>query len=324
MDIPADTYQQRFHARWGHLTQPHVRALAWLLDAPDLLDPDDPHWEGRIASVGAMSPDVVAWLDALDADPSALLTALGERSYTRLGLYAEKLMAFYYQSQGMLVAHGVQVRAARDNTVGEFDFLLDAGPEGVEHIEFATKLYLLEGEAAARFDTFVGPNLADSLGLKMRKIFQRQLTLGQHPAAQPLLPRPVVRARALVKGWLFYPLGTEQVIGGISPRHCRGFWCALSELDRLAGTRFVVLPRLEWLAPYRSGDRDAAIDGAELAVRLAAQFDQALMPVLVAAVREQDGVLAECWRGFVVPDDWRARAAVRRKIFSAPDADAPS
>ena len=67
-----------------------------------------------------------------------------------------------------------------------------------EHIEFATKFYLLQGEADKEFDALVGPNLADSLGAKMRKIFERQLELGAHPAAQPLLPRPVAQARALV------------------------------------------------------------------------------------------------------------------------------
>nr|WP_308622168.1 DUF1853 family protein [Massilia sp. Se16.2.3] len=49
--------------------------------------------------------------------------------------------------------------------------MLDAGPDGAEHIEFATKFYLLQGEAGDRFDALVGPNLADSLGAKMRKIF---------------------------------------------------------------------------------------------------------------------------------------------------------
>lgn len=29
------SYQARFARRWGHLTRPHVRALAWLLDSPD-------------------------------------------------------------------------------------------------------------------------------------------------------------------------------------------------------------------------------------------------------------------------------------------------
>jgi hypothetical protein len=33
--------------------------------------------------------------------------------------------------------------------------------------------------------------------------------------------------------------------------------------------------------------------------------------VLVAAVQEQGGIAAEVARGFVVPDDWRERAAMR-------------
>jgi len=310
MAVPADPYQARFAQRFGHLRQPHVRALAWLLDAPDLLDPHDPHWEGRIASIGALAPATLAWLDALDADPAPLLAALGERVYTRLGLYAEKLMAFYYREQGVLVAHGLQVRAAHNVTVGEFDFLFDDGLGGLEHIELATKFYLLEGEAAARFDTFVGPNLADSLGAKMRKIVTRQLALGSHPAAAAVLPRPVKQARALVKGWLFYPAGVVAAMAGIGPAHCRGFWCALAELEQMEEERFVILPRLQWLAPYRG--QDSALGRAQLQAALAERFDAAPMPVLVAAVREEEGMWVETGRGFIVPDNWRARAAARR------------
>jgi hypothetical protein len=317
MAAPADTCtcQERFERRWGRLVHPHVRALAWLLDAPDLLDPNDPHWQGRIASLGVLGPETDAWLAALDRDPSALDAELGERVYTRLGLYAEKLMAFYYRAHGMLVAHGLQVRAGANNTVGEFDFLLDAGPDAVEHIEFATKFYLLEGEAATRFDTFVGPNLADSLGAKMRKIFDKQLALGQHRAAQALLPRPVKLARALIKGWLFYPAGAQVATDGISAQHCRGFWCALDEVGNLQGEQFVVLPRLQWLAPYRARSTKALLTKYEMKAQLSALFEVTPMPVLVACVREDGGVLLETGRGFIVPDNWRARAAMRQKLL---------
>ena len=307
MDDLPDTYQAHFARRWGHLRQPHVRTLAWLLDAPDLLDPHDPHWEHKIASLGEVRADVARWLEQLDADPTALEASLGERAYTRLGLYAEKLMAFYFRERGELVAHGLQVRSSRNDTVGEFDFLLDAGEGGVEHIEFATKFYLLEGTSASRFDTFVGPNLADSLGAKMRKIFTRQLELGLHPAAQALLDRPVIRARALVKGWLFYPAGGHQPMGGISAQHCRGFWCALADVASLEADRFVVLPRMQWLAPYRGDGSDAVMGKEDLHAALAG----AEMPSLVAAVREEGGDIIETARGFIVPDNWRARAALR-------------
>jgi hypothetical protein len=314
MAAPADTYQAGFQRRFGHLVQPHVRALAWLLDAPDLLDPLDPHWQGRIASLGVLAPEVDAWLSRVDRDPSGLNAELGERVYSRLGLYAEKLMAFYYREHGMLVAHGLQVRAAKNDTVGEFDFLLDAGPDAVDHIEFATKFYLLEGESASRFDTFVGPNLADSLGAKMRKIFDKQLALGQHPAAQDILPRPVASAKALVKGWLFYPAGSQQPMGGISAQHCRGFWCAVDEVGALEAEQFVVLPRLQWLAPYRSRSSKGLFTKYGLKAELSAQFESVPMPVLVAAVVEENGGLVETGRGFIVPDDWRAKAAFRQKL----------
>jgi hypothetical protein len=315
MDMPADDYQAYFARRWGHLRDARVRALAWLLDAPDLLDVHDPHWQGRIATLGPVTPQTEAWLAALDADPARLDAALGGKAVSRLGLYAEKLMAFYFAGQGRLVAHGLQVRASRNDTVGEFDFLLDAGPDGVEHIEFATKFYLLHGERggddAAAFDTFVGPNLADSLGRKMRKVFERQLALGAHPAAQAILPRPVTAARALIKGWLFYPAGTYRTMKGIAARHCRGFWCALGETGMLDSERFLILPRLQWLAPFRADSATWMLDRAQLQAELADHFAHNDAPVLVALVREgQDGIV-ETDRGFIVPDDWRQRADAR-------------
>ena len=324
MSVPADNYQHGFAQRWGQLAQPHVRALAWLLHAPDLLDPADPHWEGRIASLGVLPAAVDDWLIRLDADPARLLDVLGTRNYTRLGLYAEKLMAFYFQEHGQLVAHGLQVRASRNDTVGEFDFLLDHGDGGLEHIEFATKFYLLEGAAASRFDTFVGPNLADSLGAKMRKIFDKQLALGQHPAAQAVLPRPVTRARALVKGWLFYPSGAGQAMNGISGQHCRGFWCALDDVAALTPDAWVILPRLQWLAPFRSLDEAGLLTREQLQATLAEKFGAVPMPVLVAAVRVLDGGLVETERGFIVPNDWRVRAAFRQKIVSSESGGEPA
>jgi hypothetical protein len=318
MDAPADTYQQGFHRRWGHLRRARVRALAWLLDAPDLLDANDPLWAGRIATTGPVSPEVADWLERLDHDPSALDEALGAKMHTRLGLYAEKLMAFYFQQHGRLVAHGLQVRASRNDTIGEFDFLLEDGPDAVEHIEFATKFYLLDGEGGQQFDALVGPNLADSLGLKMRKVFERQLSLGGHPAAQALLPRPVSRARALVKGWLFYPSGSWPGMRGIAAGHCRGFWCALDEIEGLAGEEFLMLPRLQWLAPFRAASATWMLNRAQLHAELSAQFETSSTPVLVSVVRHTPGQIEEIERGFIVPNDWRERAAARRMVKAVP------
>lgn len=303
-DAAAGTFQARFERRWGHLTHPRVRALAWLLDSPDLLDPSSGHWGGRIASLAPVTPSVISWLGALQDDPSPLDVALGPKFYSRLGLYAEKLLAFYFEQQGLLQAHGLQVQMNRNDTVGEFDFLLRDG-DGLLHWEFATKFYLLEGAPdPGVFNHLIGPNLADTLGLKMRKILDKQLALSRHPAAQGLLAQPVRAAQALVKGWLFYAPDATPALDGISQNHGHGFWCTPTQLP---AQRYVVLPRLQWLAPFKG--RDVEVLHVEaLRARL---FDLA-QPVMVATVDTVEGWEVECMRGFVVPPDWTQQAAARR------------
>jgi hypothetical protein len=308
-------YQAAFHQRWHTLHDPHVRSLAWLLEAPDLLDAGSPLWQGKIASLPASAAiDAAAWLQQLDASPAALHAFLAIQRFTRLGRYAEKLLAWYFQQQGCLFAHGVQVQAGKNETIGEFDFLLRQG-DALLHWEFATKFYLLQASTPQQVslpstEYFIGPNLADTLGAKMRKILQRQLALGQHPAAQPHLPQPLAAAQALIRGWLFYrrdePLRSAEL--GISANHCRGWWCSLQELSEHADELYcAVLPRLAWLAPARL-PLSAGMTRAALQAKLAEQFASDAMPVMVVNLTMRDGVLLETERGFVVPDDWRERA----------------
>lgn len=307
------SFQTRFHRRWGHLNDPHVRALAWLLDAPDLLNPDARQWKGQIATLGAEpAGGHEAWLSELDGSPAELHAYLNVQPFSRLGRYAEKLMAFYFQHCGILVAHGVQVRAGANGTVGEFDFLLQDGAALV-HWEFAIKFYLLESTGAGRdADYFVGPNLADTLGAKMCKILDRQLSLGKHPAAQIHLPLPIASAQALIKGWLFYHDNDRPATQplGISDAHCRGFWCTLAELDAVPGERYSILPRLRWLAPARL-DWDQALDRQSIQETLRSHFAHDTMPVMVAVVARHGEHAVETDRGFIVPDDWRVRAGQR-------------
>ncbi|MEN3364820.1 MAG: uncharacterized protein V7606_2094 [Burkholderiales bacterium] len=305
------SFQAQFHRRWNHLNDPHVRALAWLLDAPDLLDGNAPQWRGRIATLGPVGPETLEWLNALDRAPESLNAYLGAQPYTRLGRYAEKLMAFYFTHQETLVAHGLQVRAAKNDTIGEFDFLLRQEGELV-HWEFASKFYLLETSGGGtEADDFVGPNLADTLGAKVRKIMERQLSLSQHPAAQALLPEPITVARALVKGWLFYYGQTPVVHSmGVSSPHCRGFWCTVEELGGMAAEQYMILPRLSWLAPAKATEEDC-LSRQNLEAILAARFEKDSMPVMVAIVEAQGDCVLEVDRGFIVPDDWPSRAGAR-------------
>ena len=324
MDAEASTFQRQFHARWYFLRDPHVRALAWLLDAPDLLDPESARWEGKIARLPEHAADAARdWLRALEDEPELLSTSLELNPFTRLGRYAEKLLASYFAHQKQLVAHGMQVRAGKEETVGEFDFLLSDGVR-LLHWEFATKFYLLCSSDPAwasvqTADYFVGPNLADTLGAKMRKILDRQLSLGQHPAAQALLQRPVDQAQALLRGWLFYRRGEEipsQRLG-IEINHCRGWWCTLGEIDTHLGESCAVLPRLAWLAPARMAD-DGVLRRSQLHQQLRVQFQEDPMPVMVASLMRDDDAWLESDRGFIVPDDWQGKAGKKLRGLTAP------
>lgn len=293
-----------------------MRALAWLLFAPDLLDVHAPQWSGKIGTLPEnLLDDVDDWLQHLDRQPDVLHSYLNLQAFARLGRYAEKLMAFFLEQKGVLFAHGVQVRAGKNSTIGEFDFLLRI-KEQLIHWEFATKFYLLESSGAGEdADYFVGPNLADTLGAKMHKILDRQLLLSSHPAAQIHLPEPVSCAQALVKGWLFYPEDEMQQssLFGTSAEHCRGFWCTFSETMNLNAERYAILPRLQWLAPAKLALQQT-MDKQALQNYLAQYFIDDTMPVLVALLDVNGEIALETNRGFIVPDDWRTRAGQRVQL----------
>lgn len=317
LGLTGRVYAAAFHQRWHQLNNPHVRALAWLLEAPNLLSPQAPRWQGKIASLAPnVADEVSSWLVALDAQPEALEQHLAVHRYTRLGRYAEHLLVWYFKHIGTLYAHSVQVRADKNETIGEFDFLLWQD-QTLWHWEFATKFYLLCSSdpiyaKVQQADYFVGPNLADTLGAKMRKILDRQLLLGQHPAAAQWLPQPLAGAQALVKGWLFYRRGEVPAIEavGVSATHCRGWWCTLAELENHLGAHAALLPRITWLAPARFAQDQIELK-AQLQQRIAQAFASDPTPVMVASFEQGEGAWFETERGFVVPDHWQAAAAQR-------------
>lgn len=319
LSMPPSAHQRSFHFRWGHLRDPHVRDLAWLLDSPNLLDDGAPQWQGKIASLAPDAASRVAdWLTAIDQSPGELHALLDIGPFTRLGRYAEKLLVFYFRHCGTLAAHGMQVRADKGETIGEFDFLLREGGRLV-HWELATKFYLLaEKHDTVVADYFIGPNLADTLHAKMQKILMRQLALAEHPAAQAVLAEPVMEAKAFIKGWLFLPpdyLGAT-VSAGVSADYCRGNWVPLSRWLARPVLRYHPLPRLQWLAPKQASDAEV-IDGAALQTFLMQSFARDSAPVMVAALErhEQEKGGEKCWREisrtFIVPDDWRRQALER-------------
>ena len=313
-----ETYQALFHAEWHNLRDPHVRSLAWMICSPSILAKDSPVWKRQIADL--VLPDQTKlrnWLADLDLRPTELHEALALHKHRRLGHYAENLLAFYLKHQNVLYAHGLQVHEDGISTLGEFDFLLRL-PEGLLHWEIATKFYLFEfgDDPAHQADLFdyLGPNLADTLGAKMDKIFNQQLALSQHPVAQKLLPERVMGARALIKGWLFYHYSTASlaVVEGIADPHCRGYWWTLDDVRQLSISHFLILERLQWLAPVQT-NLSEVMEKRQLQEALHRHFQCDNSPVMLAIMRKNGEVMQEFCRGMVVPDDWLLRAKEKRQ-----------
>ncbi|RKP52732.1 DUF1853 family protein [Trinickia fusca] len=312
------------------LRESAVRDLAWLLFSPHLLRAQPPR--GELATVFETADEAAAtsaWLHELERDVAPLHEAIAVLRVVRLGRYAECLLAHFlrYGPAVRLVAANVALRRA-GRTLGECDFLVETASGRRLHWELAVKCYLHVGSAQATLADYVGPNLQDRFDLKLAHLLDHQLPLSARDEFATLGHVGPWDAQMLVKGWLFYrwdpvrngltaaPAETTEVdiAGPIDPAHARGFWTTHEQWPRLAAAhpacRWVVLPRLAWLAPRRdveAGSADEAMlgDVATLAERLTQQAS----PTMVAGfVNEGGGRWCERLRGFVVPDAWPAQA----------------
>ena len=313
-----ENFQKLFHQQWQDLHDPHVRSLAWMLTAPSMLAKDSTVWHHQIANLILPEKSKLhAWLLALDQQPTELHEALALHKHRRLGHYAENLLAFYLKHAGLLYLHGLQVHEDNFSTIGEFDFLLN-DPDGLLHWEIATKFYLFEPvnelSHQANLADYLGPNLADTLAAKMDKIFRQQLALSHHIAAQKLLPKRVIAAKALIKGWLFYRNQrlSQMPIEGIAEDHCRGYWWTLEDIDRLTIPYFLILERLQWLAPAQTR-HDMVMEQGQLHNAIFRHFQRDNAPVMLALMTKNGDVMQEYCRGMVVPNDWIARAGEKRR-----------
>jgi uncharacterized protein len=311
-----------------------VRDLAWLLFSPPLVREHPPR--GKLAcpfETGEEAAAVKAWLVALDRDAEPLRRAVAAGRLTRLGRYAECLLAYFLQHgpAPRLIAANVALRRA-DRTLGECDFLVESALGRRLHWELAVKCYLHAGGESEALSDYVGPNLQDRFDLKLARLIEHQLPLSARDEFALLGHTGPWEAQMFVKGWLFYrwredggrPMAMPPVPEAVEPRHARGFWITRAQWPCFAqqwargecGDAWAVLPRLAWLAPRRPA-ADDSVQAVGLSTAEALAEHVALGgPTMVAAFArrgrvEHGGAAAhwrECARGFVVPDDWPARA----------------
>lgn len=312
------------------LTDPAVRDLAWLLFSPDLLraqPPLAPLAEPWIDADEALA--TTRWLERLDRDPSPLRELLDRTRPTRLGRYAEFLLGWFlaHGPAARLVAANVPLRRA-GITLGECDFLVEATDGRRLHWELAVKCYLHAGGSRARLADFVGPNLRDRFDRKRAHLLDRQLPLSAREEFASLGYAGPWLAQMFVKGWLFYRAepGVEvdaRAAQGeppeLAPDHARGWWVTRSDWPAFAAQQgaagWSVLPRLAWLAPRRvaaagsPGESESAAAAPVDPDALLTHLPHPDEPTMVAAFAADDANgYVELSRGFIVPDDWPARA----------------
>ncbi|MEW6342140.1 MAG: DUF1853 family protein [Paraburkholderia sp.] len=304
-------------AQWDALREPAVRDLAWLLFSADLLRAQPP--VGMLASAFETPEELTAtidWLLALDADASALKNDIAAARVTRLGRYAECLLAWFLQHgpTARLIAANVPLRRA-GLTLGECDFLVQTRAGRRLHWELAVKCYLHAGDGRAQLSDYVGPNLQDRFDLKLSHLLDHQLPLSGREEFVTLGHTGPWEPQMFIKGWLFYRQGeTSSDPVEIDPAHARGWWSTRADWPAFAAGHaqaWRVLPRLEWLAPRRheagvaEAEGIAFVDVAALGERIAHQNG----PTMVAAFHTDDaGRWVERSRGFIVPDDWPQKA----------------
>jgi len=307
-----------------------VRDLAWVMASPSLLS----------AMPAVVSNDIcqaiyhgnVDWLLELDHQPDLLISKLKEHNTRRLGYYFETLVAFWLQQRIAGEYFASQVRVYDQKRVlGEFDFLFTTrSGDTLQHWETAVKFYLY-CPTDREMPHWYGPNAKDRLDIKLDRVFNHQLTLGSTPQGKRLLEHlgfQSVKAQTFFKGYLFYPMNSQrqqalpqELPDYIAPNHLQGWWTRFNHLElpaSAADQRWMVLPRLEWLAlKVITPEHDARLlDQQELKDYLARHFAHGQQSLLVAQMaRMESGDWQELSRGFVVSEQWPSGAGEPSPVY---------
>ncbi len=211
------------HQRLG-LKHRAVRDLAWALFQPRLFN-ELPDLDDNCLTPSWLDKESMSWLQELDRNPEPLLNHLKDQRATRLGIYFEQLLSFYFSCypRFKLLSKNLQVNSQEipKRTIGEYDFIvLDLTTQQHYHIEVAVKFYLgyLDNEISIKnnhpiynWHQWLGPNKKDSLGIKMQHLIQRQLKLSEHEEGKTTLESIGIDSKKLsikllLTGRLYYPL----------------------------------------------------------------------------------------------------------------------
>lgn len=295
---------------------PAVRHLAWMCQAPQLID------SAVGFDLGQYLPDDLdERLTTWDASPGAGPAVLTEAPAPRLGHYFERLYeCLLTDLLGWELLLKNQPVRSNGITLGELDFIVrNPVDQVVEHHEIAVKFYLGHRDSDQTAPRWYGPNSKDRLDLKTARLISHQSRLTEKPETRALLHSlnipPPTRTRIFMPGYLFYPANRQLPLSEqVPPDHLRGEWFYIDELDRMNRERstncrvedhWIPLIKPHWLGPWRQHgppDKHLARNALET-VRSAGT------PRLFAVLKQtnEENLWQEHRRVFVVPASWPGR-----------------
>lgn len=305
-----------------------VRDLAWALFNPPLFEQIEEISDEWLTPVWQDSA-VLAWLQTLDKNPHELLEHLKTQRATRLGIYFEQLLSFYFDHypRFSLVAKNLQANSPQ-RTIGEYDFIVwDKELLKYYHIEVAIKFYIglqdLDREIPKNspihnWHLWVGPNKKDTLGIKMNHLLHHQLCLSDTKAGTDALASiglvaDQLHPKLLLTGRLYYPeIETPSLDRVTPPRYNtpqplpqQALWVSPDRLNTILDDQYhyIILPRQLWMSDITPTDAKAfALE--TMPSTLLIEYVQLTMarddtPLHIAAINTLDNT--EKHRFFVIP-----------------------
>lgn len=234
----------------------------------------------------------------------------------RLGVYFEQLWHFFLRQDPdiELIAHNLPIHDG-GRTLGEFDCIYYSVERSCHvHLELAVKYFLgvpRGGNTTTPANTheWLGPDQRDRLETKLDQLLQRQIMLGDKPAAKRKLEELGIGEMAreiALKGYLFQPESDSPPPPPGYNRACTlSYWLPYAQLEShcaaLDATAFAILPKMHWLSGALRSTPDERLTQQELLARLPLQWDDDHYPLLVAALDDNG---TESSRFFVTPGSW--------------------
>ncbi|MBT8448293.1 MAG: DUF1853 family protein [Gammaproteobacteria bacterium] len=277
-----------------------ARDLSWLSTSPEII------------SVAALRQ---AKIPSLNAGRELLSCAFGDvpqiSSTNRLGLYFEQLCRFQFEQHPEVnIVSANQQIIHEKHTIGEFDLIIEHLKTRI-HFELAVKFYLQIGPGD-QLSHWVGPNLKDRFDNKYERLVNHQLKLSENPFVKAWLDAESIcidEIGLITRGRLYYPYACFMEADFLFPvevekSHLQGFWMSGSQFRQeqsLAEFSCFELPRGFWLSEVTSHE-----------ILTFQPFDGDGVSQVTAVVLWHDN--KEHMRGFIVPEEWLAKAQERISI----------